>query len=84
MADFYFTFEEDNQFESSVLDEVVLVGGEELPSYKGNIDIVPKSRENVILETANTRVLENITVRPIPYFETGNESGITVYIGGEI
>lgn len=82
MSHFWLRFDEDNTFESSVLDEVVIVGGEELPTYQGETDITPKPREDILLETANTRVLDNIIVREIPYYETSNISGKTVYIGG--
>ena len=36
------------------------------------------------LPTANKRLLKNITVEKIPYYETSNLSdGITIYIGDE-
>jgi hypothetical protein len=35
------------------------------------------------LETRDKMMINDVTVLEIPYFETSNISGITIYIGGE-
>lgn len=54
-------------------------GGTGTP-YTGEYVVIPRSFEQS-LETAQRYLLEDVTVRKIPYFETSNESGTTVYIG---
>lgn len=54
------------------------------PQYTGETDIIPKARQDQILETANKLVVQNIIVHEVPYEETHNESGTTVYIAKEI
>lgn len=56
----------------------------DLPFYEGNYDVTPKVDAQT-LKTAKTIMLEDVTIRSIPYFETSNMSGgNTVYIGTEI
>ena len=49
--------------------------------YDGAYAVTPASSEQT-LETTGKTMREDVTVLAIPYFETSNESGITVYIGG--
>lgn len=53
------------------------------PQYTGETDIIPKAHQDQILETANKLVVQNIIVHEVPYEETHNESGTTVYIAKE-
>ena len=55
------------------------VGGSGTP-YTGSYVVIPTSSEQ-ILETNQKYMTDDVTVRKIPYFETSNESGKTVYIG---
>ena len=49
--------------------------------YDGAYAVTPASSEQT-LETTGKTMREDVTIRPIPFFETSNESGTTVYIGG--
>ena len=50
--------------------------------YEGDYTIVPKV-ESQLMRTKNKKMEDNVTVLAIPYFETSNLTGKTVYIGGE-
>lgn len=47
--------------------------------YQGDYEVVPKTYGQT-LETANKKMTDDVTVTAIPYFETSNEDGTTVYI----
>lgn len=51
--------------------------------YEGSYTVVSKPFKDEVIETKNHSMTSNITVLKIPYYETGNETGYTVYIGGE-
>lgn len=52
--------------------------------YEGAYTVHSAVHEAQELPTANKRLIKNITVEKIPYYETSNLSdGITVYIGDE-
>lgn len=55
----------------------------DVPSYTGSYDITPKTSTQ-ILDTEYKLMEDDITVKSIPYYETDNESGTTIYIAGEI
>ena len=57
------------------------VGGEK---YLGPYEVVPSTTDNIILETKKKTMTDDVTVFKIPYYETSNESGYTVYIGSEV
>ena len=50
-----------------------------IPVYTGEHHVIPKT-EGQVLPTKNTRLTRNITVAAVPYYETGNDCGTTVYI----
>ena len=53
--------------------------------YNGEYTVIPKAFEETVLQTRNKKMLNNVTVREVPYFETSNTSGgLTVYIAGQI
>lgn len=52
-------------------------------NYQGSYTVVSKPFKVNTLNTSGLRMTQDITVEKIPYYETGNESGYTVYIGGE-
>lgn len=57
------------------------VGGE---PYEGSYDVTPKVTGQ-ILSTKNKVMVQDTTVRAIPYFETSNNSGgNTVFIANEV
>ena len=51
--------------------------------YTGTYDVIPKVKGQV-LETKEKYMNDDVTVYGVPYFETSNESGTTVYIAGEL
>lgn len=66
--------------ESVMQGEVVIGNCIEAPPYKGDYVITPK----VDAQTMQTRaryMLDDVTVKAIPYYETANTYGTTIYIG---
>lgn len=59
--------------------------GEVIPIYEGNYNILPLAFQETILQTKNKKLVNNIIIREIPYYETSNPSGgNTVYIAGQV
>lgn len=53
-----------------------------LPWYEGEYEVTPKW-ENIVLETKQKSMRDDVTVTEIPYLEAENpQGGITVVIGG--
>ena len=55
---------------------------ESVDSYDGDYLITPRIKSQFLF-TKNKKMNDDITVLAIPYYETSNLSGKTVYIGGE-
>ena len=51
--------------------------------YDGEYIVTPKPFTEQTLETKEKLMTDDVTVLAIPYYETSNVSGITIYIGGE-
>lgn len=51
--------------------------------YKGPYDITPAISSQV-MDTKNKHMTDNVLVEAVPYFETANDSGHTVYIANNI
>lgn len=51
--------------------------------YDGEYNITPKAYQDQVLETADKLMVNNVIVYKVPYVETHNESGTTVYIAKE-
>lgn len=51
------------------------------PIYEGDYIVTPRVNEEVVLETSDKLLTDDVTVLEIPYYETSNISGYTVYIG---
>lgn len=49
-------------------------------TYSGDYIVTPRSYEQT-LDTSFKVLEDDVTVKQIPYFETSNEDGTTVYIG---
>lgn len=47
-------------------------------------DVTPKAFMSQTLETENKLMRNNVTVACVPYYETGNQFGTTVYIADRI
>ena len=56
----------------------------EAETYKGDYEFTPLPFQEQILDTTNKILKENIKIKEIPYYETSNVYGDTVYIGSEI
>ena len=52
--------------------------------YTGEYDIVPKAAEEQKLPCAGKKMLKDVDIKAIPFFETSNEAVTTVYIAAEI
>lgn len=52
-------------------------------NYDGPYEATPKKDVEQTFITSGKRMLKNVKVSGIPYWETSNESGITLYIGGD-
>ena len=50
-------------------------------TYDGDYEVTPKKAEQK-LETNDKFMVDDVKVKGIPYYETSNISGTTVYIGG--
>lgn len=60
----------------------ITVPSEHYEHYQGKYIVTPKTTSQT-LHTANLVMDDDVTILEIPYFETSNLSGKTVYIGGE-
>lgn len=52
--------------------------------YYGDYEVVPAAFNTQTLETANKVLRDDILVKEVPFFETSNDSGVTVYIAREV
>ena len=75
---------------ASVFDSEVMEGYISLPAsvaedfYEGPYEVIPSAHNDIILDTDHKTMTDDVTVFKIPYFETSNTSGYTVYIGSEV
>ena len=51
-------------------------------NYEGDYNVIPKTYEQSLL-TKNKHMKDNVLIHEIPYYETSNLTGTTIYIGGE-
>lgn len=59
-------------------------GGGEYEIYDGPYRVIPKTDSEIVLDTDNKLMINDVTVEQVPYYETLNLSGgNTVYIGGD-
>lgn len=61
---------------------IIATGGS--PPYMGGYTVIPKANEPTVLETKGKRMTDDVTVTKIPYYETANPLGDTVYIAAEV
>ena len=55
------------------------------PLYSGQYTVTPKAKESQVLPTAKTVLLNDVTVKKVPLYQTSNTSGgNTVYIATEV
>lgn len=66
------------------LEGKIIAGGTAVyPDYEGTYDVIPKT-ESQTLNTQNKILREDMLIESIPYFETSNQYGNTIYIGSEV
>lgn len=61
-----------------------IVTMDSMPAYEGETTVIPKADIATVLQTAGKCLREDITVTKIPYYETSNPTGDTVYIASEV
>lgn len=66
------------------IESPIVIGGSVLPAYDGEHIVTPKAYEDQTLATKNKRMKDNVTVKAVPYWETSNKYGETVYIASEV
>lgn len=52
--------------------------------YDGEYEVTPQAHKEQILLTKNKSMTDNVTVLRVPYFETSNIYGNTVFIATEV
>lgn len=62
--------------------KVVYTGGSK--PYEGVYDVTPQAKSAVILPTKDRLLSRDVNVKKIPYYETSNQTGVTVYIASEV
>lgn len=65
-------------------EQTVLINGGIGNIYSGEYEVTPKAYDEQTLETANRFLKNDVTVHAVPYYETSNVSGETVYIASEV
>lgn len=80
--EFIFTFEEP-VINFTIEQAIIVHEGGNYDVYDGEYIVTPKAYNPVVLETKEKLMEDDVTVLKIPYYETSNESGLTVYIGDE-
>lgn len=64
--------------------EVIMVRADPVNTYDGDYIITPKAFEEQIMPTNGLLMLDDVTIKRVPYFETSNPMGKTVYIASEV
>lgn len=54
-----------------------------VPAFTGQYEITPHADRETVLECSGKKMTDNVTVFKVPYFETSNPDGQTVYIASE-
>lgn len=59
--------------------------GEYAPVYDGDYEVIPLAFQDIILPTKDKKMMGDVVVKEVPYYETSNLSGgVTVYIAGKV
>lgn len=53
-------------------------------TYTGEYVVIPKAHKETVLETKDKTMADDVTVRKVPYYETSNQTGTTIYIASEV
>ena len=88
MATFHASFNESSQLRASFVQdhgldaefgEVIKVV--DVDPYLGPYEVEGKVKTVQTLETDGLLMTDDVTINPVPIWRTGNNSGVTVYIG---
>lgn len=63
---------------------VIEVGTGGSKPYEGDYEVTPKADSAVVLPTKDRFLNRDVNVKKIPYYETSNQTGVTVYIAAEV
>lgn len=67
------------------MDVIIEQKSKPINPYEGPYLVVPSAHDEIILETKDRYMEDDVKVLKIPYYETSNLSdGYTAYIGGEV
>lgn len=64
--------------------ELTLPKGKASPPYQGDYVVTPKANTETVLPTNGFKMLDDVTVLKIPYYETHGTHGTTIYIANEV
>lgn len=53
-------------------------------TYEGDYRVTPKANEEIVLQTKDKLMRENVTVEKVPFFDVSNDFGTTIYIASEV
>lgn len=73
----------DRSFEAELGNIIYTIGGDAEP-YMGSYDVVPKAFIQQTLNTAGKLMSKNVKVEAVPYYETSNVNGTTIFIASEV
>lgn len=75
------TLSEGSQTVTADVSEFIII--DPAPAYQGSYEVTPKTSEQT-LPTTGKSLWQDVTVHKIPYYETSNVQGTTVYIANEV
>ena len=73
----------DEEFIFTLEEPIIVHEGGGYDVYDGQYEVTPSAHNPIVLETREKLMADDVTVNKIPYYETSNESGLTVYIADE-
>lgn len=59
-----------------------MAAGPSFDVYDGSYEITPDTDNNIVLDSKLKFLHYDVVIKQIPYYETSNQTGTTVYIGG--
>lgn len=68
----------------AVTEVVIVHNSGDYDYYDGTYHVIPKAYDEQILPTREKIMRDDVTVDSVPYYETHNEKGTTIYIASEV
>lgn len=78
---YYINMQLDESIDIAMAESIQIINSQ---TYQGDYTVIPKAREEVILPTKDLVMTDDVTVNKVPYFETSNLTGKTIYIASEV